>query len=156
MSFERAAGSATRAVWQAKDGVGTIEFAAIAGVLAVLMLGIVDFGIGFWEQMRVANSARAGAEFALRSGYDSTNIQTAERNATNLAGLQTGTPAEFCGCPDASSGITAATCASSCPNGDTAGTYVSVSSSLSYTTIFAWPGVSRPMTLASSAIVRLN
>ena len=141
----------------AEGGASAIEFAFVAGILSMLLLGICDFGLGFWEQMQVANAARAGAEYAIKNGYDATNIQTAVTNATNLAGVQASpAPSSSCGCPSATSGVTAATCGASCPDGGTAGTFVTVSAQVSYRTLFAWPGISNPMTLASSATVRLN
>jgi Flp pilus assembly protein TadG len=144
-------------LWAAEDGVSAIEFAFVAGILSMLLLGICDFGLGFWEQMQVANAARAGAEYAVKNGYNSADIQTTVANATNLAGMQASpAPSTSCGCPNASTGVTAATCGSTCPDGGTAGTFVTVSAQVSYRTLFAWPGLSNPMTLASSATVRLN
>jgi Flp pilus assembly protein TadG len=144
-------------LWTAEDGVSAIEFAFVAGILSMLLLGICDFGLGFWQQMQVANAARAGAEYAVKNGYDSANVQTAVTNATNLSGIQaTPAPATSCGCPNAATGVTAATCGSTCSDGSTAGTYVTVNAQVSYRTLFAWPGISSPMTLASSATVRLN
>jgi Flp pilus assembly protein TadG len=141
----------------AEDGVSAIEFAFVAGILSMLLLGICDFGLGFWQQMQVANAARAGAEFAVKNGYNTTNIQTTVTNATNLPGVQASpAPSSTCGCPDAATGVTAMSCGASCPNGGTTGTFVTVSAQVSYRTLFAWPGISNPMTLASSATVRLN
>jgi Flp pilus assembly protein TadG len=144
-------------LWSARDGVSAIEFAFVAGILSILLLGVCDFGLGFWEQMQVANAARAGAEFAVKNGYDAANIQTAVTNATNLTGIQASpAPSSSCGCPDVRTGVTAATCGSTCADGSTAGTYVTVNAQVSYSTLFAWPGISNPMTLASSAMVRVN
>ena len=144
-------------LWAAEEGVSEIEFAFVAGILSMLLLAVCDFGLGFWEQMQVSNAARAGAEFAVKNGYDTTNIQIAVTNATNLAGVQaTPAPSSSCGCANVTTGVTAATCGASCPDGGTAGTFVTVSARVSYRTLFAWPGISNPMTLASSATVRWN
>lgn len=144
-------------LWEAVDGVGAIEFAIIAGILSLLLLGLLDFGIGFWEKMQVGNAARAGAEYAVRYGYNSANIQTAVLNATNLAGAQASpAPSQSCGCPDTTTGITPRICGAACPNGDMAGTFVTVGAQVSYQTLFAWPGIPRPMTLAASVTVRTN
>jgi len=43
-------------------------------------------------------------------------------------------PSESCGCPNASAGITAATCNAACAGGGTAGTYVAVNAQASYST----------------------
>lgn len=144
-------------LWTARDGVGAIEFAFVAGILSMLLLGIVDFGMGFWEKMAVGNAARAGAQYAARNGYDSTNIQTVVTSATGLPGVQVSPPpSQGCGCPDTAAGVTDQICGVACPNGDLPGTYVKVSAQVSYNTIFAWPGIARPMTLASTATVRIN
>ena len=147
----------SRSIWAAEEGVGAIEFAFIASILSMLLLGICDFGLGFWEQMQVGNAARAGAEYAVKNGYDTTNVQTAVTNSTNLSGVQASpAPSTSCGCPDATTGVSARTCGATCPSGSTAGTYVTVSAQVSYQTLFAWPGLTSPMTLASSVTVRLN
>ena len=128
----------------------------VSGFLALLLLGIADFGNGFWTQMQVGAAARAGAEEAARNGYNSATIQTAETNATSLRGMTAGTPSEFCGCANGTSGIAVAACSTTCTSGETAGTYVTVTAQASYTTIFHWPGLNDPLTLASSVTVRLN
>lgn len=147
-----------RQLWRSQDGVSAVEFAMIGGSLALLLLGVLDFGIGYWEKTQLQDAAQAGAEFATRSGYDSTSIQSAVTNATSLSGVQaTPAPSQFCGCPNISTGVSAATCASTCPSdGTIAGTYVTVNAQVSYRTLFAWPGFSNPMTLASSVTVRIN
>lgn len=143
-------------LWRARDGIGAVEFALVASILVLILLGITDFGIGFWEQMQVGNAARAGAEYAARYGYDSTKVQTAATSATNLSGVTASDSGQFCGCPSTSTGITSATCGTACSNGDTAGTFVTVTAQVSYTTLFSWPGMSNPTTLASSVTVRLQ
>lgn len=133
-------------------GVSTIEFGVVAGALALMLLGVLDFGMGLWEKLEVADAVRAGAQYAAKSGYDSNNIQAAETNSTTLSGLQTSAPTEFSGCPDATSGITNPPCA----DGSTPGTYVSISASVNYSTIFSWPGISNPLTLASNVTIRID
>ena len=128
----------------------------------MLLLGICDFGLGFWEQMQVANAARAGAEYAVKSGYNSGNIQTAVTNSTRLQR----DPGEPGADPDLrlsrrreryhDADRHAADMHRGVPNSSVSGTYVTVYAQISYSTIFAWPGISSPMTLASSVTVRLN
>lgn len=155
---KRANGGLWRRLWRSQDGVSAIEFAIVGGALALLLLGILDFGIGYWEKTQLQDAAQAGAQFAARSGYDSASIQAAVTNATTLSGVQASpAPSQFCGCPSITSGVSSATCASTCPSdGSTAGTYVTVNAQVSYQTLFAWPGVANPMTLASSVTVRIN
>ena len=149
----------------AEDGASAIEFAFVAGILAVLFLGLVDFSMGFWDKMQVANGARAGAEYAVVNGYDHDKVTTAATDATAAINVTMGTPqaSEVCGCPDATSGITPqwaptgspATCSGTCTYGSP-GTYVTVSTSGTYKPIFPWPGLPSTMTFQSTAIVRIN
>src|SRR5215470_10363377 len=60
----------------AVDGVSTIEFAVTASMLGTLAIGMLDFGMGLWQQMQVGNAARAGAQYASIKGYDSTRSRT--------------------------------------------------------------------------------
>lgn len=146
-----------RRLWVREDGVSAIEFAVVGGALSLLLLGILDFGRAYWQKEQVGDAAQAGADYAQRNGYDSTKIQSAITNATTLSGIQASpVPSQFCGCPNISSGVVSVSCNASCSDGSTAGTYVTVNAQASYRTIFAWPGVTNPMTLASSVTVRLN
>ncbi len=144
-------------LWGACDGVSAVEFGLLAPLLLTILLGVLDFGIGYWEHMEVANAAQAGAAYATKNGYDSTSIQTAVTNATSLPGVQASpAPSETCGCPNATGGITTASCSTSCTSGGTAGTYVTVNATVTYKTLFTWPWIANPVTLASSTIVRIN
>src|SRR5689334_18227335 len=108
-------------LWRSDDGVSAIEFAVIGGVLSMLLLGVLDFGIGYWQKVQVGDAARAGADYAERNGYDSTKIQSAITNATTLAGIQaTPAPSSFCGCPNITSGVTSVSCSASCSDGTSA------------------------------------
>ena len=150
---------ASRGLWAATEGASIIEFAIVASVLATLALGASDFGIGFWQKMEVGNAALAGAEYAVANGWASppTAIETAVTSATGLASIvATPTPTETCGCPNASTGITTATCGSTCASGDAAGTYVTANAQASYTTLFPWPVISNPVVLTSSVTVRIK
>jgi len=144
-------------LWAAVDGVGTIEFAVVASMLATLAVGMLDLSMGLWQQMEVGNAARAGAEYVSLRGWDTSAIQTAVTGATSLGSISASpAPVQSCGCPDVTSGVTTATCGSTCSNGTTAGTYVTVSAQASYSTILPYPGMSSPLTLTATAIARIN
>ena len=144
-------------LWAAVGGVGTIEFAVVASMLATLAIGMLDLSMGIWQQMEVGNAARAGAEYASRKGWNSSAIQTAVTSATSLASITASpSPTQSCGCPDVTSGVVAASCGSTCSSGLTASTYVTVGAQASYSTILPYPGISSPLTLTASAIARIN
>jgi Flp pilus assembly protein TadG len=140
-----------------EKGTAAIEFGLIASFLCFLLLGLTDFGMGYWEKMQVGNAARAGGEYAISIGWNPSNITTAVTNATGLSSITaTPAPTQTYGCPSASAGITAATNGSSCPGGGTAGTYVTVNAKASYSTAFTYPGIANPPTLTASMTVRTN
>src|SRR5438105_14897007 len=101
-------------LWQAADGVSSIEFALVGTFLTFLLLGTLDFGMVFFQEMQIANAAQAGADYAMGRAYDSTKITSAAQGATNLSGVSVNPSTILCGCPG-SSGITTATCGSVCP-----------------------------------------
>jgi Flp pilus assembly protein TadG len=150
----------TSALWRAREGVSTVEFAFVGGILCLFLLGLLDFGLGFWEQMQVGNAARAGAAYAVssynQSGFDASDIQASVTNAAGLAAIQASpSPVQSCGCP-ISSGVNTVTCNATCTDGSAPGTYITVNAQASYRTIFSWPGISNPITLSASTVVRVN
>jgi Flp pilus assembly protein TadG len=140
-------------LYQATDGVSTVEFGLVAALLCWLVLGVIDLGVGFWQEMQVENAARAGAEYAVSTNNaTSSAIQTAVTSATGLSGISaTPAPSRSCYCADASSGLTSASCGSRCAAGGTAQHYWVVSAQKSYSTIFFWPAIPNPVTLSATA-----
>jgi Flp pilus assembly protein TadG len=145
----------------AVDGVSTIEFAVTASMLGTLVIGMLDFGMGLWQQMEVGNAARAGAQYASIKGYDSTAIQNAVTSATSLNSISASpAPSEQCGCPNASavtffSPAQSPPCNSStCSNGSSPNTYIVVSAQATYTPVVPFPGFSSA-TLTATALARL-
>ncbi len=150
------AGTYARLV-SAECGAAAIEFGLIASFLSLLLIAVTDLGMGFWQKTQVGNAARAGAQYAIAKGWNQSAITTAVTSATGLSTIQASpTPTQSCGCPNVSSGITAATCGTSCTGGGTAGTYVTVSAQASYSTLFTYPGFSNPRNSTASVVVRIN
>ena len=111
-----------------RDNRGTpaIEFGLIAPVLGLLFLGVVDFGMGYWDQLQVTGAAQAGAAYAVTNGFDATKISNAVTSGGPAALQATPAPTQFCGCPSATVGVTASagtppTCNGVCASGGTAG-----------------------------------
>lgn len=140
-----------------RNGTAAVEFAIIGTFLSFLLLGVLDFGMGFWQYIEVGNAARAGAEYAANNGWNKSGIEGAVTGATPLHAISASPdPSEFCGCPDASSGITASSCGSHCTHGGTAGTYVTVNAQATYATLFQVPGIPSTFPLSASTTVRIN
>ena len=128
-------------LWGARDGLGAIEFGFVAPVLLTLLLGVLDFGMAFWEQMEIANAADAGAQWGMANTYDSSSIQTVVQAATSLS-IPTNniSPSNPCGCPS-TTGVATYACSATCPDGSTPQPYIVVSTHICYSTLFTWPGL---------------
>ncbi len=158
-------------------GVAAIEFAAIGGLLVLLMIPTVDFGMGFYRKMEVQNAAQAGAQSAMQYAmqcaatnaciFDPTNIQNAVVNATgatsssNFSGITASpTPTQFCGCPTGTSISDLGTlppCTATCPDGSNSGTYVSVSAQGTYYTLLSYPSlISSSFAFTATSTVRVK
>ena len=140
-----------------ESGAAAVEFGLAATMLCFLMVGLMDFGMGYWERIQVGNAARAGAQYAMSYGWDQTNISTAVTNATSLTSISASpAPTQACGCPSVSSGIVAATCGASCAGGGLAGTYVTVNATATYSPLLSYPGIASTFTLTASNTLRIN
>ena len=67
-------------------GQTAVEFALVAPLLVVLLLGIIQFGIAFHNYVTITDAARAGARKAIVarfSGLSTTDIQQAVRDAAS-------------------------------------------------------------------------
>jgi Flp pilus assembly protein TadG len=145
------------ASWRhATDGAIAVEMALVAPVLAVILVLLIDIGMGTYEQMQVQEAAQAGIQYAADHGWDSDGVQNAALNATSLPVTLSPAPSQSCGCAT-STGIASATCGAACPDGSTAGgSYVFVTAQAQYHTLINYPGISNPMTLSASAVLRLQ
>jgi len=147
-------GVAARRVRRERRANAAIEMALIAPALVVLLIGLADYGTAIHRRMQVQNAAQAGADFAMRNGFNSVAIVSAVTNASSFVGLSaTPAPAEICGCASASI-VTAATCGSTCAGGQAAGTYVTVSATGTHTTILPYPGIPNSFTFVASSTAR--
>ena len=72
-------------LWAATGGLGAIEFAFIAPVLLMMLLGVLDFGMAFWQKMEIANAADAGAQWGMANPYNVESIRNVVTSATSLS-----------------------------------------------------------------------
>ena len=143
----------------ARDGTAVVEMALVLPMIVGMIIGMTDLGMGAYTEMQVQNAAQAGAEYATRVGYNSVGITAAVTNATSLSGVTANpVPSQSCGCAQGTTVTlfnTVPPCAQVCPSG-TVGTYVTVNAQASFTTLFSYPGLSSPMTLTASSVVRIK
>jgi len=109
-----------------QDGraVSAVEFAITAPLLIGMLIPLVDLGLGIAKNTQLQNAAQAGAQYAFVNGWDSTAIQNAVTNATNLSPIEAlPSPSQSCRCPTGTA-LTPVACGSVCSDGTNAGTYV--------------------------------
>lgn len=141
---------------KADGGVAAIEFAVLGAVLCMIVVAIGDLGLGFYSYMEVQTSAQAGAQYAAVHGFNSTAISSAVTNATSVTGITASpAPQQFCGCV-VGQAVVAATCASTCADGMTAGTYVSASAVRDYSTLLSYPGFASTYHQTATSTVRIQ
>jgi len=64
-----------------EDGAAAVEFALIVGLLAMLIFGMMEYGLAFWQVQNLRAATREGARVAAVGGDDS-QIKTAVINAS--------------------------------------------------------------------------
>ena len=135
-----------------RRGVTAVEFAIIVPVMIGMCISIVDFGLGLYTQVQVADAAQSGAAYAMQKGYNAAGMTYAAQTSTRLTGLTVAT-STFCGCPS-DSGVTTTSCTASCGDGLTAGTFAQVSVSKAYSTLLSYPGIPTTLNLSETAVAR--
>ena len=59
-----------------EDGAAAVEFALIVGVLAILVFGLLEYGLAFWQVQNLRAATREGARVAAVGG-DKAEIRAA-------------------------------------------------------------------------------
>ena len=83
-------------------GSALVEFTVVAPLLLAMSIYTMDFGLLFYRQMQVQNSAQAGVDWAMANHiFNNAAIGAAVTNATNYADISvsSGYPKVQCGCP---------------------------------------------------------
>jgi Flp pilus assembly protein TadG len=80
-----------------EDGAAAVEFALIVGLLAILVFGLLEYGLAFWQVQNLRAAAREGARAAAVQG-DDTDVRTAMQDsaAGSLSGSWTFTRSNTC------------------------------------------------------------
>jgi Flp pilus assembly protein TadG len=152
-----------KAIAHAQRGSSAVEFGLLAPILIFLTIGVVDLGIGLYQQQQVQAAAQAGAQAALSGGASvntgaatfTTNIENAVTNATNLSSISA-SATTVCGCPSGTSVTTVATCTTACSGGGNPNTYVTVGATATYKPMLSYPSLGKSVTLNASAMVRIK
>jgi len=143
-----------RASLRCRRGTAAVEFALLAPLFIGVLAAFSDLGIGAYRHMQAVEAAEAGAQSAVRQGYNSAAVEAAAAGATSLPSISTSST-QFCGCPSGTA-LAAVGCGTTCPDGAAAGGYVTVSVATPYTALLPYPGIASPLTLSAQSTVRLQ
>ena len=140
-----------------RRGIAAVEFAIAGAFLSLALVATYDFGRASWTRMQVVAAAHIGAAFAASNGFNSSLISGAVTSSSNLATLTASpAPAQVCGCPAGTAGVTIVTCGSTCTAGNGAGTYVQVSARGTYSFVFRYPLITSPVVITATALARIQ
>jgi Flp pilus assembly protein TadG len=134
-----------------RRGAAAVEFALLAPVLLLIMAGLTDGSQLIVTHMQVNSAAQAGADFALRQGWNAAGIQAAVTAAAPVGA--TGTPVLAQACVVAGAIVT--TAAGKCADGGDVGRFVTVTAQAPFTPLMSWPGIAMPKTINGQATVRI-
>jgi len=163
------------ALWRAiPRGTALVEFGLAAPFLILLIVALIDFGLGYYSYLQAQGAASAGAEYASYHTFDQTNIENAVTGGTNLPTSTScpppsgrisacPVPAEVCGCtsggtftPGGTFNSATGTCTGTCTGGTTPGIYALVNAEVNYTPILPYPWLGGCCTLTGTAYRRLQ
>lgn len=140
---------------QRNDGVAATEFALIAPVLLIIMLGIFDYGMFLNAQMKLESTARAAAQYVILGGdpdlieqeiilQSSLNVSEDTLDSVDVEKSYT---------YECSDGLSVGE-GSECDDGDYLREFFEITISMDYEPIFGAPGVPDSITIAGN--VRLQ
>jgi len=134
-------------------GAAAVELAVVVPFLALLLVGIADFGRANITSSVVAHAAEAGALYGAQdsaSAYNSAGIETAATQDAGDVGSITVASRPYCTCTSSSE----VSCSSSCGAYGIPRMYVSVRVSKRLDLTFPYPGV--PDSLTNSVRLRVK
>ena len=149
----------------ARRGVALVEFAVVLPLFLLILVPVIDIGMGFYYKVQVTTAAEAGAQYAFVHGWNSAGISNAVTTATGLSSIvvSTGYPREACGCANGTQianqstpPCTGTPCTDVNSNAIAAGTYVFVQAETVYTPLLAYALLGSSVTLTSQSVVRIQ
>lgn len=133
-------------------GASLVELGLMLPFLALLLLGVIDFGRAYYVAVEVSNAAYTGAMYGTQNSADITGMQNAATgDAPDVSGM-IATATIGCECSDGSGSSANCTTRPTC--GVNAVNYVQVTTSYTYRPMFPWPGV--PASIPIQGLAKLR
>lgn len=133
-----------------EDGIAGIEFALLAPFLIGVFVAIIDLGMAAYTKREAQAAAQAGVQFALIGGWEPVEIEAAVAASSTLDSPAISVEKLFA-CATAS-GLSYVSEGAGCAGG-TAGTYVRITVTPSFTPILPFEGLGVG---AVAAVVRIE
>ena len=139
-----------RLVRNDESGVATVELALIAALFMVAAIPVIDMASGIHSNIKLTTSMRSGIYYAYRKPTDTTGIETALRQASNLqANYLTVTNTQTCLCGDEQ-----VACTTTCTTG--MATYLNLTARYRLGLAMYYPSYGDEYTITKTAAVRIN
>jgi Flp pilus assembly protein TadG len=127
-----------------------VEFALIAPVAMLMLVGIAEYGTAVYDRLQLSSALRAGIQYATVAGVSTDAVEQVVTDAlTSDPAAVTVTAQKVCECPDG----TETACDQTCSDG-TRRTFMRIDAVRQREALFSYPGISAPTTLVAHAFVR--
>jgi len=136
------------------EGASFVELAIVLPLFLLMLIPVVDLGRGFYTAIEVASAAHAGAMYGVENPHDMTGIAlAANAAASNLSSINA-TATYGCECSDGSSAVASCTSIPTCTYNYV--TYVDVTVTTPYRTVFGYPGLPSSMNITREIRMRVG
>jgi len=141
-----------RRVWSClrdRRAVGALEFAVLAPVLLLLLIGLVDLGTVVLRYLDVERAVAAAVQVSSRT-TDPAELTTVIKQVSDYGDSLTVAVSDFCTCDD----VDMSSCSGTCSG--TLKTFVNISATSSVPMVVSYGVFNNPLPLSSVASVRVN
>ena len=141
-----------RGAYRDERGNAFLEMALALPFLLLAAIGVAEFGRVYFNAIRVANAATAGAQFgAQNSGSaDPDNIRQVVRNDAEDQSLVV-TSNAVCRCPGSDAPVA---CSDTCAGYGPPQYFIEVTTSKSHSFLLRYPGIPQTITVTRTATIR--
>lgn len=128
-----------------------VEFALVVPAAFLLFAGLANFGYIANGYLKMNVAMNAGILYAFNNSSSTSNVQNAMTNAANLPSLST-TLTQFCECSNGAQ----PGCSSTCSDGKSPGTYMTITAQLPVTLPFPSFILTSPYTISEKVTFRIQ
>jgi Flp pilus assembly protein TadG len=134
------------------EGASFVELAFVLPIFFAMLIPVVDLGRGFYAALEVNSAAHAGAIYGVENPSDTSGMELAAKaGATNLSSV-TASATYGCECSDGTSPVPLCASTPTCTYNYV--TYVDVTVTSPYKTVFGYPGLPSSMNITRKVRLR--